>query len=383
MDELDKKLFNDLSEKVEIPVKCEYVIKNAFNNNAKKSKNSIKQILSTIIKTSAVLLLSTETVFATTKIAEKIWKNPEKVEEFYGANGERIENEEYEIWHSKNINTNNYENIISEKDAEAQINQILKKFGYENEKIQSIELIDNPSDTSLFYRATTENKFLIDLDAKDSKNFKIFTNVVYKNINNYRGTEEKAIKTVSELCTKYGYDTSQYSHISTEYNSEDSKDANIWTVKYNKEYDGIVNIYEEITIGIVPEINELYYFIYTDKAPENTSILVNEQTAKKIALEKENELNLEHNIKNIVINLDIVKMNGYEYLRENNFEHYYESRTIPLYPIEKLEYYRVAEKIRKVWKVKLEFEKNKDLSYQEDSFTYFIDTTTGEIVGGE
>ena len=27
MDELDKKLFNDLSEKVEIPVKCEYVIK--------------------------------------------------------------------------------------------------------------------------------------------------------------------------------------------------------------------------------------------------------------------------------------------------------------------------------------------------------------------
>ena len=83
------------------------------------------------------------------------------------------------------------------------------------------------------------------------------------------------------------------------------------------------------------------------------------------------------------INLDIVKMNGYEYLRENNFEHYYESRTIPLYPIEKLEYYRVAEKIRKVWKVKLEFEKNKDLSYQEDSFTYFVDTTTGEIVGGE
>ena len=49
MDELDKKLFNDLSEKVEIPVKCEYVIKNDYNNNAKKSKNSIRQILSTII----------------------------------------------------------------------------------------------------------------------------------------------------------------------------------------------------------------------------------------------------------------------------------------------------------------------------------------------
>lgn len=83
MDELDKKLFNDLSEKVEIPVKCEYVIKNAFNNNAKKSKNSIRQILSTIIKTSAVLLLSTGTVFATTKIAEKFGKIQRKSENLW------------------------------------------------------------------------------------------------------------------------------------------------------------------------------------------------------------------------------------------------------------------------------------------------------------
>lgn len=54
MDELDKKLFNDLSEKVEIPVKCEYVIKNAFNNNAKKSKNSIRREKSMVL---AVLIL--------------------------------------------------------------------------------------------------------------------------------------------------------------------------------------------------------------------------------------------------------------------------------------------------------------------------------------
>lgn len=36
-------------------------------------------------------------------------------------------------------------------------------------KYSQYELIDNPSDTSLFYRATTENKFLIDLDAKRFK----------------------------------------------------------------------------------------------------------------------------------------------------------------------------------------------------------------------
>ena len=45
MDDLDKKLFKDLSEKTVIPSKCEYVIKNAFNNNQRKNKSPIRNIL--------------------------------------------------------------------------------------------------------------------------------------------------------------------------------------------------------------------------------------------------------------------------------------------------------------------------------------------------
>ena len=76
-------------------------------------------------------------------------------------------------------------------------------------------------------------------------------------------------------------------------------------------------------------------------------------------------------------------MNDYAYLRENNFEHYYESRTTPNYPMEKLLYYRVEDKIRQIWRVKLEFEQTNNSKYNEDSFTYFVDTATGEIIGGE
>ena len=77
-------------------------------------------------------------------------------------------------------------------------------------------------------------------------------------------------------------------------------------------------------------------------------------------------------------------MNGYAYLRKNDYEHYYESRTTPNYPIEKLQYYRVEDNIRQVWRVKLEFEQTNNSKYnRENSFTYFIDTTTGEVVGGE
>ena len=382
MDELDKKLFDDLSKKDEVPIRCEYIIRKALNDEKKKYRLSIKNIVLIIARVFAVIFITSGVVFATTKIYENIWKEPEKVESFYGISGEYIENEEYGIWHSKDIDISK-ENAITKDEARIKFNEILKKFGYENEKIKSIELIDNPSDDSLFYRATTENKFLLDIDAKDTRNFKIFTDVAYKDINNYRGTEEQIKNIAMDFCQKYGYDLSKYTHMEIKYNDENSKDANIWSIKYNKEYNGVVNIYEEITIGIIPEINELYYFIYTDKAPENTEIVIEEQKAKEIALAKEKKLNIGYNIKNIETKLDIVKINGYAYLRENDFEHYYKSRTIPLYPIEELKYYRVEEKIRQVWRVRLEFEKSKKLSYEEDSFTYFIDITTGEIVGGE
>lgn len=397
MDELDRKLFNDLSEQVEVPIRCEYVIKNALKNGKNKSKNTIKNIILIIARACGVIFITSGIVFASAKIYENVWKEPEKVDSFYGDNYEYNENELYGIGHSKDIDISK-QNAITKEEAKIKFEEILKKFGYESEKIISIELADNPSDDSLFYRATTENKFMLDIDAKDPRNFKIFTDIAYKDIDNYRGTQEEVEKVVQEICRKYGYDLSKYSHKEVSFNisqsafesklqkhiiTEDSpEDANIWRVKYNKEYNGVVNNYEEVTIGIIPEINELYYFIYTNKAPENTDIVIDKEKAKEIAIEKEKQLNIGYNIKNISVELDIVKMNGYAYLRENEFEHYYESRTTENYPLDKLKYYRVEDKVRQVWRVKLEFEQTDNSKYKEDSFTYFIDTATGEIVGG-
>lgn len=397
MDELDRKLFNDLSEQVEVPIRCEYIIKNALKNGKNKSKNTMRNSILIIARACGVIFITSGIVFASAKIYENVWKEPEKVDSFYGDDYEYNENELYGIGHSKDIDISK-QNAITKEEARIKFEEILKKFGYESEKIISIELVDNPSDDSLFYRATTENKFLLDIDAKDTRNFKIFTDIAYKDIDNYRGTQEEVEKVVEEICRKYGYDLSKYSHKEVSFNisqsafesklqkhiiTEDSpEDANIWRVKYNKEYNGVVNNYEEVTIGIIPEINELYYFIYTNKAPENTDIVIDEEKAKEIAIAKEKQLNIGYNIKNTSVELDIVKMNGYAYLRENNFEHYYESRTTENYPLNKLLYYRVEEKVRQVWRVKLEFEQTNNSKYKEDSFTYFIDTATGEIVGG-
>lgn len=398
MDELDKKLFNDLSEKVEIPIRCEYIIKNALKNGNNKSKNILKNIILIVARTCGIIFLTSGIVFASAKIYENVWKEPKKIDNFYGDNYEYDENALYGTGHSKDIDISK-NNAITKEEAKIKFEEILKKFGYENEKIISIELADNPADDSLFYRATTENKFMLDIDAKDTRNFKIFTDIAYKDIDKYRGTQEEVEKVVEEICKKYGYDLSKYNHKEIGFNMAQSvfeeslsnntyieycpENANIWGVGYNKEYNGVVNRSEEIKVGIIPEINELYYFIYTNKAPENTDIVIDKEKAKEIAIEKEKQLNIGYNIKNTSVELDIVKMNGNAYLRENNFEHYYESSTTENYPLNKLLYYRVEEKVRQVWRVKLEFEPTEKLEYSEYSFTYFIDTTTGEIVGGE
>ena len=382
MDELDKKLYKDLSEKVEIPIKCEYVIKNAFNNKQKHSK-SIKDIVLIAIKTCGLILLTTGVVFASTKVYESIWKTPKKVENYYDENNNRV---------AENINTNEV-NAISRDEAITKFYDILNKFGYNDEVIESIELYDNPADDGLYYRAITKNKFQLDIDAKNTKNFKIVTNILYKDIDNYRGTQQEAEEEIERICNEYGYDLSKYNHKEVNfeipadaYDGDVSKKnpnyANRWNIKYNKEYNGVINKYEEINIEIIPEINELSYFIFTERPPENTDIMISEQKAEEIAITNENRLNLGHTIKNVSTKLDIKKMNGYAYLRENDFERYYESRTTENYPIKNLLYYQVSDRVREVWVVRLEFETAMDSEQKEDNFTYFVDATTGEIIGG-
>ena len=72
MDELDKKLFNDLSEKVEIPIRCEYIIKNALKNGNNKSKNILKNIILIVARTCGIIFLTSGIVFASAKIYKNV-----------------------------------------------------------------------------------------------------------------------------------------------------------------------------------------------------------------------------------------------------------------------------------------------------------------------
>jgi len=217
MDEIDKKLYNDLNLKIEIPDKLETIIKQGLNKRPPHySLSKIAIGICTFLATTAGI------VYAGTIIYDKIWKEPEKVVGFYTE--ERSEQD--------TINSEKNESVMSEEEARIKTREILEKFGYKD--IQ------------------TENNIHISFEASEAKSFNIsINNVLYENIENYRTTQKNAEETARALISKYGYDLNKYSYIKITSNMNSEEESYIWNVNFYKEYEGIVNPYESISISFI------------------------------------------------------------------------------------------------------------------------------------
>ena len=307
MDQLDKKLYNDLNIQINIPDELDIIIKNGLNK--KKNHHSIfKKVASFLI----IAFATTGIVFAAGVAYENyeknIWKAPQKV------TGEDANNSD-----NQNINK---QNTMSEDEARKKGQEILEKFGYGNDKIKTIKLEGSPDNYDLKWYIETEQEILIDFDANGEGSFSILNqNKSYnKDIQKYRTSKEEAEKTARELAKKYGYDTEQYKYIKVSSNMNSDSDSYTWDVAFFKEYEGVVNPYERIEISFVPEINDIICFIVIDKKFENNPIEITEEKAKEIALKEEEKINAMYEIKSIETNLKIEAMNGYAYLRTNDYE---------------------------------------------------------------
>ena len=77
-------------------------------------------------------------------------------------------------------------------------------------------------------------------------------------------------------------------------------------------------------------------------------------------------------------------MNANAYDRINNKEKFYESMQTVDFPTEERNYYEVEDKVRNAWVVVITYEDPGDVvkRYTEGQYSYFIDCTTGEIIGG-
>ena len=374
MDQLDKKLYNDLNSKIEIPNELDTVIKNGLN---KKKSNvlSFKKIASFLI----ITFVTSGIVFAGSVVYDKnIWKEPERVV---------VESAE---------NSNNKNEIkqgtISEDNARKKANEILKKFGYESDKIKTIKLENHIDDYDSNWNITTEQNIIISIDGNEDEGFSIRNdNILNKGITNYRTTKEEAKNTAKEIAQKYGYDTKEYGYIKVESNLDSDKDSYIYNVTFCKEYNGIKNPYESIQISFIPEINEVYGFTFVNKKFENNSVEITKEKAEEIVLSEEQKLSAKYkmyDIEKLDTELKIVSMNGYANFRANEYEQLHE-QTSENYPYEKWVFYRTESRIRMAWQVKVIYAIPNNINksggsdnINDEKFSYYIDATTGEVIGG-
>lgn len=201
-------------------------------------------------------------------------------------------------------------------------------------------------------------------------------------------TEDEAKEIANKYYKLFGFKEGEYeiSNVWVNNNEGSGKGAGYKIdITYNKKYGDIYNPYESIGIGIESKNKNFDYFRVENIPFDNNEIIIKENEAINIAL-KEDEKIETNNVESTKAKLMIVKMNADAYDRINDKEKHYEAMQTTNYPNEERNYYKVDEKIRKAWVVVITYEDNygDDIAkrYTEEKYSYFVDATTGEIIGG-
>jgi hypothetical protein len=157
---------------------------------------------------------------------------------------------------------------------------------------------------------------------------------------------------------------------------------------FNKYYDGIKNQYESFNVSFIVVDGKVMLnsvLLNKDTTYQKNPLVISEEEAINIVKSKEQEFSpLE--ITNITSELSIAKMNAFVYVLENDK---YDVTTST--NEEDDLYYKTDDIARKIWKIKIEHnvpmreyadDYNKYIKEGMDK-VYYVDATTGEIIGGE
>ena len=258
--------------------------------------------------------------------------------------------------------------------------------------VESIELKENKIEEyeEKYYEITatdSQDKISLKINAINGQ-MMAFDNMdlLEKEENNKEITDKEVINVVDDIYGKVNLDTSNYEL--DECNEEDisyrGKEKNVWNVTYYKKYNGIINPYERLIFYLIVNQNEVKVCsIYTDQngVYEDNPQVITEQEAIEIAKNKEKEIT-ENAIIDVKAELGIRKQNSYIFeleqnaSKDNNEKETNKNSTININ--ENL--------IRNVWIISIKHE-NYDNESIEDylrgvSKQYYVDKTTGEIIGG-
>lgn len=335
-----------------------------------KTGNLFKTIVTAIMG----IVLGTGVVFASTKVyenIEKIWKVPET----YKFTGELSEEEK--------------EKAISEEEAKKRAIDYLKKIGFEKE-INTLTLIKDAWENKVIWNISFGNGTMI-MNSQgefESLNIPSYTYTIPKN---YGITREQARVVAKELLSKYNPNNndSEYELVSLKRNMETDEASYIWYATFYKKYGDLYNKYESVNIGWIPTINSLYSLSVDSCKYENNEQIITKEEAIKFAKEKDEKIETRHKIVSAEAEIGIDKMNTEVIYREKNIEEY-ENGTInfkhdkngTMVVKDDAVFYKVENRVRKVWEVTLYYDYTKYKENGTERYVYYIDSTTGEIIGG-
>lgn len=373
MKDLDQFLYKFKDDKREIPYSFTNTLKN-FPLNSKESRNLIMKV--NVIKKSIIIatsiLLGSGVVFAATKTYDNIWKQPETYEFSY----ELTEQEKKEA--------------ISEEEAKNKAVEYLSKIGLDKE-INGLTLMKDAYGNEVIWDIGFESGTM-KMNSKgefESLNIPSFN---YKIPYNYGITREDARKVAKELLSKYNPNNNddEYVLVSLRGNMEEDKASYIWYATFYKKYDDLINQYEKIDIGWIPTINGLYSLSFENYKYENNEQVISKEDAIRIATEKDKKIEKRHSIASTEAEIGIDKMNTEVIYREQNIEEYekgtinFESDKNGVYKVkDDSVFYKVDNRVRKVWEVTIYYDYIKYKENGSERFVYYVDATTGEIIGGD
>lgn len=361
---------NEIVEKIISKSKTKIAVSEFIKEDMEVKKvNKLPKMVATIMLTIGI---TSGLVYATANIYEKIWKEPK----------------EYRI--NQGVTEEEKQKCISKEEAQKIGKTYLEKIGFGEQEITRIELekdirIKNDNIWELGTKSTR-----ITVDAITGKiKYVYIPSTEYKKPENYGITREQARITAKELLEKYRPDdmNGEYELVSLKRNSEYDKNAYIWYADFYKKYDNLLNENEHINIGWVPTVNGLYSLDIQNDKYENNEEKITKEEAIKIATDKDALITKNREIKNINAQIRIKQMNEQVYLRENFTEEYekgilnYEKTSENGWQIKKdAIFYETEGRVRKVWVVVIEYEKQE--KGKLPLYSYYIDSTTGEIIGG-
>lgn len=356
---------NGLLEKLKLDI----AISNFEKQEFKTPKRSILKMVASFI---FAIGITSGLVYATgTVVCENIWREPK---------GYKITTE---------ISEEEKARCISEEEAEKIANSYLEKIGFTDDEIKKLELSKDYWENDKIWNLSSNKIYNIEINAETGKlNSLSIPRQSYKTPYNFGITKQQARIVAQELFEKYNEDENgEYRLFRLNRNMETDEGSYLWYADFYKKYGELYNFDEAVHIGWIPTINALYSLSFSRNSYEENEEKITKEQAIQTAIDKDKQIGNEKEILGTTAEIRIRKMNTEIYLREK-FKDEYEKGTLNMIKIGKNTFklkddaifYKTDERVRKVWCVVIQYDLNTE--YVSSEFTYYVDCTTGEIIGG-